>query len=65
MKKVMFAVLAAALLLLGCACDAGEPQPYAAEHGHVYGFWYDTETDGEQIRYCRICGESQTQTLGE
>jgi hypothetical protein len=65
MKKAIFAVLAAALLLLCCACDAGEPQPYAVEHEHVWGFWYDSDAEGEQIRYCRICGESQTQACGE
>ena len=65
MKKAIFLLLLAAVLLLCLACDATAPQPYEATHEHVWGFWYDTELQGEQIRYCRICGESQTQACGE
>ena len=60
MKKVIFAALLAAWLLISCAC-AGEqkPEPYEAEHEHVYGFWYETE-DGDEVRYCKICHHAQT-----
>ena len=56
-------LLLAALLLSGlfCACGKdGEPTAYQAEHTHVYGFWYPCGTEGEEIRYCKICRLEET-----
>ena len=65
MKKVILAALLAALMILCCACAGeGKPTPYAREHEHVYGFWYEAE-DGSQVRYCKICHCAQTQGAGE
>ena len=64
MRKAIFAVILVALLLLLCACGSKETS-YAAEHDHVWGFWYNTETEGEQVRYCKICMAEQTQQIPE
>lgn len=65
MRKAIFAAVLAALLLLLCACGGGKETPYASEHDHVWGFWYNTETEGEQVRYCKICMAEQTQQIPE
>ena len=61
MKKAILLLLLATLLLLLCACEAGTPVPYESAHEHVWGFWYDGDAQGEQIRYCRICRASEVQ----
>ena len=69
MRKRLFCILLAALLLLLPACaGTGADTPYEAEHEHVYGFWYDVKpltcvSEGEQIRYCKICLAEERQTL--
>ena len=65
MRKTVFALLLAALIAVLGACDAGKEVAYGAEHEHIWGFWYDTETEGEQVRYCKICMAEQTQQLAE
>jgi len=70
MKKRIFALLCAVLVLLLTACGGtGDPVLYVDEsHEHVYGFWYDVKpltcvSEGEQIRYCKICLAEERQTL--
>lgn len=62
MKKTVLILLLVCILSLCLAGCKGQEDAvtYAAEHRHVYGFWYDAE-DGTQVRYCKICHESETQ----
>ena len=63
MKKRMIFCLLLLLCLFCIGCErAGDAVPYAAEHRHVYGFWYEAvDSEGQQVRvrYCKICHESE------
>ena len=66
MKKRWFLALLVALCCLLCACGAeGDAVLYADEsHDHIYGFWYNAgevtcSTEGVQVRYCKICHQSE------
>ncbi len=70
MKKRWLLALFLALCCVLCACGAdGDAVLYADEsHEHVYGFWYDVSAptcaaDGEQVRYCKICHESEQKAI--
>ena len=65
MRKTVFALLLAALMAVLSACGAGEEVTYVTEHEHVWGFWYNTRTEGEQVRYCKVCMAEQTQQLAQ
>ena len=61
MRKRIFCILLAVLMLLLCACAGkGADTCYEAEHEHVYGFWYE-RAEGGRIRYCKICFHEQTE----
>ncbi len=61
MRKRLFCILLAALLLLLPACaGTGADTPYETAHEHVYGFWYD-RAEGGRVRYCKICFAQQTE----
>ena len=61
MRKRLFCVLLAALMLLLVACSgAGKATSYEKEHEHVYGFWYE-RAEGGRERYCKICIEAQVE----
>ena len=61
MRKRLFCLLLAALLLLASACaGTGADTPYETAHEHVYGFWYD-RAEGGRVRYCKICFAQQTE----
>ena len=50
MRKRIFCILLAVLMLLLCACAGkGADTCYEAEHEHVYGFWY-ARAEGGRIR---------------
>ena len=61
MRKRLLCLVLAVLALLVCACaKVGEDTPYACEHEHVYGFWYE-RAEGGRERYCKICFEVQSE----
>ena len=65
MKKRLFCLLLAALMLLLPACASeGAAVAYETEHEHAYGASFDiAPTDGgavtQQVRYCKICHKEQ------
>ena len=66
MRKALIFLLALALLALGGCAGAGDAVAYDTEHEHVYGFWYDAQSDDgarRQVRYCKICHAEQVQVL--
>ena len=67
MRKCLIVALALLLCVLMVSCAAeGLPQEYTTEHEHVYGFWYDAQSDDgvrRQVRYCKICHAEQVQEI--
>ena len=64
MKKRSIPVLICACMLLFCACTGrGQTTPYKTEHNHVYGYWYDGDRAGEQVRYCKICLQQESRSV--
>ncbi len=63
-KPFILCLLSLVCVLLLAACAAQGPDvTYESDHTHVYGYWYDTVEQNVQVRYCRICQQSETQTL--
>jgi len=69
-KTAVFAIFLCLALALSACTAGGDAIPY--DNGgvceHVFGMWYDVHTAtcvsaGEQIRYCKICRESETATV--
>ena len=70
MRKMRFVLILLLFSLLLCACEAdGKTFLYGGEaHTHVFGSRYDITpasciAEGVEIRYCKICHESVTETV--
>ena len=70
MRYCRLAAVFLLLALLLASCAAGNPAVAydAGECEHSHGAWYDITTltckaEGKQIRYCKICRESEERVL--